>query len=134
MSKERMSAIAGLPGLSYTDFAYSNLEVRGDRSLTIGFDVTNTGGVAGAAVPQVYLVSRAGRPLARLVGFSRISLRPGQRRHVSLRVDPRLLADFDAAAHAWRVPPGQYTVALARSAVDEVLTGSAQVDGETLPP
>ncbi len=121
-------------GLSYTRFAYSRLEVKGGRTLTVGFDVTNIGHVPGAAVPQVYLVSRAGKPLERLVGFSRVSLRPGEKRLVSLRVDPRLLADFVPAAHAWRVPQGRYTIALSRSAEQAVQTASARMESETLPP
>jgi len=121
-------------GLSYTTFDYSSLRVTAGRVLTVSFDVKNTGSRAGSAVPQVYLVSRAGQRLERLIGFSRVSLAAGESRHVSLQIDPRLLADFDAGANGWRMPAGRYTVALARSVTDEVLTGSARVDGEVLPP
>lgn len=121
-------------GLSYTTFKYSSLRVEGGRTLAISFNVSNAGDTAGAAVPQVYLMSRAGQPLQRLIGFSRVALAPGQSQRVTLRVDPRLLADFDPAAHLWRVPAGRYTVALARSATDVVATGSTRMDDKTLQP
>lgn len=121
-------------GLAYTTFAFSRLHVEGGHKLTVDFEMKNTGSRAGSAVPQLYLIERVGSRVKRLVGFTRVTLSPGESRHVRLRVDPRLLADFDTGAHRWRVPAGLYTVALARSAADEVLTAAAQVDGESLRP
>ena len=121
-------------GLSYTAFDYSRLDVEGGRTLTVSFDVSNSGEVAGKAVPQVYLVSRNGKPVQRLIGFSGVDLKPGQTRHVTLSVDPRLLADFDASANGWRVPAGDYAIAVARSATEPVLTGSATIGGEMIQP
>lgn len=121
-------------GLSYTSFRYSHLRIAGGRRLTVGFDVTNTGKVAGKAVPQVYLMSRTGRKLQRLLGFSKVPLSPGQTRHVSVAVDPRFLADFDTTDDDWRVPAGAYAVMVGRSATDAVLTGSVRLKGELLPP
>jgi beta-glucosidase len=121
-------------GLSYTDFGYSNLSVKSGSALTIAFDVTNTGSMAGNAVPQVYLTSRAGEPLKRLIGFSRVPLAPGETQHVSLTVDPRLLADFNVTAHGWQVPAGNYEIMVGRSATDEALTGSVTLASETSPP
>jgi len=121
-------------GLSYTSFDYANLTVTGGQTLTVGFDVTNTGGAAGAAVPQVYLTARGGQELERLIGFARVTLKPGETQHVSVTADPRLLADFDTAAHGWRIAPGAYDVAVSRSAATPVLTGSATLDGALLQP
>ena len=42
--------------------------------------------------------------------------------------------NFDIVKQAGRVPAGRCAVALARSAVDEALMGSARIDGESLPP
>lgn len=121
-------------GLSYTAFAYANLQLDGGKALRVGFDVTNTGSVPGDAVPEIYLTSRGDETLQRLIGFSRVSLKPGETRHVSMNVDPRLLADFDAAHGGWNVPAASYTVALGRSASDTVLTASAPIQGSTLKP
>lgn len=121
-------------GLSYTEFSYSNLELEGGNTVRVSFDVTNSGSVAGDAVPQIYLTSRGGESLERLIGFSRVALSPGETRRVSLHVDPRLLADFDAARDDWNVPAGDYTIALGRSADDMVLTGTARLEGITVEP
>jgi beta-glucosidase len=121
-------------GLSYTDFDYSNLTVTGGATMTVAFDVANTGSVAGDTVPQVYLTARTGKSLQRLIGFSRVALTPGQKQHVSMTVDPRVLADFDAAGHVWRVPAGDYKIMVGRSAVDVVLKGNIQLDAQTLQP
>src|SRR5262249_46759848 len=44
-------------GLSYTSFAYSDLSIEGGETITATFTVTNTGGRAGADVPQLYLAA-----------------------------------------------------------------------------
>lgn len=121
-------------GLSYTTFDYKNLKVDGGKTLTVSFDVTNTGTVAGADVPQVYLTGAPGKSLVRLIGFSRVNLNPGQTEHVSVTADPRLLADFDAAAHSWRVRPGAFKIAVSRSATSAVLQGGASVDATVIKP
>lgn len=82
----------------------------------------------------VYLEARLGKPLERLLAYSRVALSPGQRRHIVLPVDPRLLADFDERMHDWTVPAGGYKVVLARSATDPVLSAMVHIDGEALPP
>ncbi|HUB84083.1 MAG TPA: glycoside hydrolase family 3 C-terminal domain-containing protein [Rhizomicrobium sp.] len=121
-------------GLSYTTFDYRNLAVTGGATLKVSFDAVNSGAVAGSAVPQVYLVSAAGDRTMRLVGFDKVALAPGQIQRVTIDVDPRLLADFDVAAHGWRVRAGTYDVAVGRSATDSVLSGSATVAAAMIKP
>jgi beta-glucosidase len=121
-------------GLSYTSFDFANLEVSAGPPLTVGLDVTNSGGLAGAAVPQVYLTAAAGNSTERLIGFSRIALAPGQTEHVSVVVDPRLLAQFDTGAHGWRIAPGTYGIMVGRSAAEPVLSGSVQLAAALLKP
>ena len=65
------------------------------------FTVANTGAVAGADVPQVYLMAEPHRTQQRLVGFARVDLQPGETRRVTVTVDPRLLANWDSAGHDW---------------------------------
>jgi beta-glucosidase len=97
-------------GLSYTSFAYRHLTVRGlGGDVTVGADVTNTGRRTGTAVPQLYL-GAPDEPPAQLKGFTKITLRPGQTRHVTFRLTPRSFASWDAVAHAWRVAGGDYRV------------------------
>jgi beta-glucosidase len=121
-------------GLSYTTFKYQDLTVEGGSTLTVSFDVTNTGSVAGTDVPQVYLTSAADVSLLRLIGFSKVQLAPGQTQHVSVRADPQLLAGFDTNAPGWRIKAGIYRIAVGHSAVDNVLTGATPVEASIVKP
>ncbi len=121
-------------GLSYTRFAYSNLKVAGGDTLTIDFDVANTGARAGKDAPQVYLTGAAGKTLQRLIGFEKVALAPGETRHVTVTADPRLLGAFDAKANRWSLTGGDYQVAVGASSADLALKGAAKVKARTLKP
>merc|ERR1712241_920270 len=62
-------------GLSYTSFSLSNLRVSYD---SVSVTVTNTGKLAGVAVPQPYLKfpEAAGEPPMQLKGFSSVMIEP----------------------------------------------------------
>ena len=77
-------------GLSYTRFAYSELEVeRGDGGVAVRVTVDNTGGRDGDEVVQVYASQSATfrTPLRRLVAFRRVSVGQGQSLPVKLWID-----------------------------------------------
>ncbi len=85
-------------GLSYTRFSYSQPAVsRAEVPLrevlaqghnpvvTVGVDVKNTGSVAGTEVVQMYIRNtEAGvsQPVRELKGFTRVTLAPGEQKHV----------------------------------------------------
>ncbi|MGQ3045407.1 MAG: beta-glucosidase [Niveispirillum sp.] len=121
-------------GLSYTSFAYDKLSVKGGDTLTVSFRVTNTGAVAGKDAPQVYLTGAGGVKLQRLIGFDKVDLTPGETRVVTLKADPRLLANFDEAARQWRVAGGTYEVTVGPSASTVALTGTAKVTKRVMKP
>jgi beta-glucosidase len=121
-------------GLSYTSFAYDRLKVKGGKTLSVTFDVINTGKRAGADVPQVYLTDAAGRKMFRLIGFKRVDLAPGARRTVTLTADRRLLARFEEARPGWLIEAGTYTVMLGKSSIEPVLMGSARIAAQVLKP
>jgi beta-glucosidase len=121
-------------GLTYTKFDYANLKVEGGDTLSVSFDVRNSGKVAGRDVPQLYLTDAAGKPRTRLIGWSSVTLAPGGMTRVTLKTDPRLLADFDEAAHGWHVAAGHYQVALGASADDLRLKGAADLKDERIKP
>ncbi len=118
-------------GLSYTDFAYSGLGVTGGETVTARFTVRNTGKREGADVPQIYLQAIDGGATPRLLGFQRVSLKPGESRTITVVADPRLLADYDTAAGQWRIRPGAYTIALAKSAIDPVQARTVRLRART---
>jgi beta-glucosidase len=79
-------------------------------------DVTNTGLVAGQDVVQLYLSARPGGPARRLLAFSKVALKPGETKHMTLTADPRLIADFDVAGRGWKIAAGRYEVGIGRDA------------------
>jgi beta-glucosidase len=118
-------------GLSYTTFAYEHFKIEGANTLTISFDVINTGTRAGADVPQVYLTATPMGPDLRLIGFSRVELPGGARRSIRLSVDRRLLGRYDEDKHLWRLPAGTYAAQLGTSATQLGTSQSATLKGAT---
>jgi beta-glucosidase len=114
-------------GLSFTHFQYANLSVTGGKTLRISFEVQNAGARQGADVPQIYLVSAAGRPRLRLIGFKRVSLQAGEKAQVTTEADPRLLGQFNEKSRRWVVPAGRYGVSVGRSSGDLELHGEASM-------
>jgi beta-glucosidase len=122
-------------GLSYTRFAYSALRIEGGDTPTVRFTVTNTGARAGADVPQLYAAVsvRGGPAIRRLVGFEKVDLAPGESRIVSLKIDPRLLAEYDVAVGGWRIRGGAIPLTIGRHAGDAMLHGTARIAPGRLP-
>ncbi len=114
-------------GLSYTSFGYRNLKVEDGDGLKVSFDVTNTGKVAGADAPQLYVTAGKRKSMVRLAGFQKVDLQPGETKRVTLSVDPRVLADYDTAKPGWTLPAGSYPLYVGAHAGDPALTGSAKL-------
>jgi beta-glucosidase len=123
-------------GLSYTRFRYSDLRISGGKTVSASFTVTNIGKRAGADVPQLYAtVSDApGGALRRLIGWSKLTLAPGESRRVRVTADPRLLAHFDDTQNGWRIAAGDYRIELGASARDLRLATTTRLDDRMLPP
>ena len=117
-------------GLSYTSFEYSDLAVVVDApapaaAVTVTFNVTNSGSVAGAEVAQLYLSFPAGlgEPPQLLRGFQKTRvLQPGESAAVALALDAPRLSIFDVVPDAWRVPRGVFGVRVGASSRDIRLT------------
>jgi beta-glucosidase len=121
-------------GLSYSRFSYDALAVTGGGTVTARFTVTNRGNRGATDVPQVYLVGGARHARERLIGWQRVTLAPGRSAVVTVTADPRLLADWDEAAHGWRLHGGFYSVAVGASATDLRMHRRVKVAAALLPP
>jgi beta-glucosidase len=121
-------------GLSYTSFTYRNPVVTGGETLRLTVEVVNTGRVAGADVPQMYVAREGSGALMRLAAFQRVTLRPGEARRVTLVAEPRVVADYDTALPGWRIAGGRYRVALARDATDRSTVLEATLRPRTMKP
>ena len=121
-------------GLSYTSFAYGNPVVAGGRSLSVTLDVTNTGRREGTDVPQMYVARDGGATPMRLAGFTRVTLKPGETRRITLTAEPRIVADYDTTLPGWRIAEGTYRVAVAHDAQDRTLVMTTRMKAATMKP
>ena len=121
-------------GLSYTHFTYSGLSVADDGGkVSINFDVTNDGARAGKATPQVYIGPNGDQGWEaprRLAAFAKVELAPGATQHVTVGVDPRLLAVYK---DGWQIKAGDYTVSLGASSRDFATTAALTLEAQSLP-
>lgn len=92
-------------GLSYTTFEYGPLTLSSDQmtaegSITASVSVTNTGARDGAEVVQLYirdLVGSTTRPVQELKGFEKITLKAGETKKVTFRIDEEMLRFYNHA-------------------------------------
>jgi beta-glucosidase len=124
-------------GLSYTTFHYTGIAAAPapNGGVRVQLSIHNGGNRAGMAVGQVYASPANGGWEAprRLVGFAKVELAPNAAQTVTVDVDPRLLATFDDAAHAWRIAEGSYTFALGSSSRDLHATTTVTLPALSLP-
>lgn len=99
-------------GLSYSSFHVGNVTARGGATISVDADVTNDGAVEGKETVQVYAAPPGDSEpeMARLIGWSKVDLRAGETRHVSIVSDPRLIADFDTECPCWHIDGDDYAV------------------------
>ena len=121
-------------GLTYTQFAYRNPVVRGGKTLSVTFELVNTGPREGVDVPQIYVGRDGGTAPMRLGAFTRVTLKPGETRRITLTAEPRIVADYDTALPGWRIAAGRYRVALARDAADRTMVSTATLEAQTMKP
>ena len=123
-------------GLSYTTFEYSNLTVDRDRlkdtdALRVSVDVTNTGGMAGKEVVQLYVADREStviRPVKELRDFAKVELAPGETKTVAFTLDKRAFAYYSVRIHDWHVETGEFDILIGRSSRDIVLSKTVTVE------
>jgi beta-glucosidase len=122
-------------GLSYTSFKYAKLRLDGpalarDGAMNVDVDVVNTGKAAGDSVVQLYAAwpkSQVQRPRQALVGFRRVSLRPGETRTVRIPLKARQLAYWNSARGAYEVEAAPLTLMVGESSADIRLTRTVEV-------
>lgn len=123
-------------GLSYTRFDWTDLtvdvqETPTDGEFTLSFTVRNTGGRSGTEVVQLYLhdpVASVVQPVQRLVGYTRVELKPGEARCLRVTI-PADLASFTGRDGRRVVEPGELEVRLAASSADPRLTARVTLTG-----
>lgn len=116
-------------GLSYTTFGFGDLSVsEAGGKLSAALKVTNTGGVKGSEVVQVYVQpkqrAKVNRPVKELQGFTKVELGPGETKTVTVDLETKYAASYwDEERSKWCVEAGEYEVVVSDSS--EVREGKA---------
>lgn len=114
-------------GLSYTSFAYSNLQVDTDRLLPgneihLTVNVQNTGNLPGDEVVQFYVhaTGTVKRPILQLAGYKRIALQRGETQSVrfALPHDHLALRYWDDAKNEFAYETGNVDLLVGSSSAD----------------
>lgn len=113
-------------GLSYTRFDYSDLKLSTETlakngAAMIQVAVKNTGSRAGDEVVQLYVQypqSKVVRPVKELKGFSRVSLKPGETKIISVPIKAESLAWWNEKTGRWEVETGPVAILAGGSSTD----------------
>jgi beta-glucosidase len=137
-------------GLSYTTFNLSNIEISKQCNTTITaapptqaivpggnpalweelyrvtVTLTNNGSVAGATVPQLYIImpssAPAGTPPKQLRGFEKVFLNLGEASMVTFALMRRDLSYWDVVSQEWIIPSGEFIFSVGFSSRDLQVT------------
>lgn len=122
-------------GLSYTTFAYSDLqldkkEMSDKEHVEVSVKVKNTGKRAGKTVVQLYVAApetEVVRPVRELRGFEKVSLEAGEEKTVTFTLDERAFAYWNTQIHDWYAEEGSYQVMIGENADQMCLSGEILV-------
>lgn len=124
-------------GLSYTEFAYSDLKLstahlEQTEELGLTVTVTNSGDRAGKEVVQVYVAPPTDgifRPVRELRAFQKVALEPGQSKTITLSLNRRAFSYYNVQAKDWQVDGGEHTIEVGSSSRDIRLSQKLTVAG-----
>lgn len=123
-------------GLSYTNYAYSNLKlgshkIKDTQTLTVSVDVTNTGHMAGKEIVQLYVSDKTGsanRPPKELKDFVKVYLEPGETKTVTMTLNKRSFAWYNTKISDWYAADGSYDILIGKSSREIVLTDTVELE------
>lgn len=119
-------------GLSYTEFAYSDIHAKvteksGQRvRVTVSCAVKNTGDRKGAETVQLYVSDKEAsvpRPSKELKGFQKVTLKPGESSILVFELEERDFSYYCVEEERWRWEPGEFEILLGSSSRDIRLKG-----------
>lgn len=122
-------------GLSYTQFLYSDLQIRKDQkqSYHITFYIENIGNISGSEVSEVYIKnpdSDVFRAKKELKGFEKTHLNPGEKKRVEIIIDDRAFSVYQNTE--FQVIGGVYEIQVGASVQDIRLSDKIEVNGGEL--
>ena len=116
-------------GLSYTKFAYRDLEIT-DKG--VKFKIKNIGKVDGKEIAQLYVGKRHSfvfRPRIELKGFVKVALKAGEEKTVEIPFDEYTFRYFDISSKRFETEGGEYQIFVGSSSKDLLLDGVITKEG-----
>ena len=115
-------------GLSYSSFEYGDAVLHAPKigtgeNLYVTVPVTNTSGIGGEEVVQVYVKRNDDpqAPVKSLRAFRRVYLEPGQTRQVELQIDPESFRFYEPGTDGLVAKAGEYTILYGGTSADSGL-------------
>ena len=123
-------------GLSYTEFAYSDLklsdtELTDKDKLEVSLTVTNTGKVKGKEVIQLYVADKEStvhRPVKELKAFDKIELEAGESKSVNFNLNKRDFSYYSKVYDRWLAESGEFQILVGSSSRDIRLKGNLNLN------
>lgn len=122
-------------GLSYTTFEYSDIklsasDIKDTDTLKVSFKIKNTGNRDGAEVAELYVADKAStiyRPKKELRAFTKVFLKAGEEKEVTLELGKRAFAYYNINISDWHVESGEFEIMVGASSRDIKLTATVNV-------
>lgn len=112
-------------GLSYSSFAYHDLQVAvDDERILVEYQITNHSGVDGKEISQIYvqdMLPVVYRPQKELKAFSKDFIAAGQTKTIKVELNKQHLAYYSTAKDSWTVDDGVYQIIVGPNVSDEAL-------------
>ncbi len=112
-------------GLSYTNFAYSDVKLSSSKfkkEITATVEITNSGKSPGKEVVQLYISAPTDvldKPAMELKGFGKTKLlQPGESQTLTFTITADKLASFNTERTSWIADAGTYTLKVGASSAD----------------
>ena len=122
-------------GLSYATFEIADVAAAktGANTATVTATVTNTSDVDAAETVQVYVApgkADVARPKHELKGFTKVFLKAGESKTVTIDLDERAFAYWSEKYNDWHVEAGEYAIEVGVSSRDIAGTVAVALDGD----
>jgi beta-glucosidase len=120
-------------GLSYTTFAYKNLQVpistNTGNEVKVAVEVTNTGKMDGEEVVQAYvsdMESSVPIPIRSLAGFKKVFLKAGETKKVEITLKPESFSVIDKT-YSQVIEPGKFVVSIGGKQPGDIIPADGSV-------
>ena len=122
-------------GLSYTNYAYSNLvldqqSISAGSTLKLSVEIKNSGAMDGLEIVQLYvrdIESSVPRPIKELKGFQKIHLKAGSKTTVHFTLVERDFSFWDVTTQDWKLEPGIFEILIGSSSNNIIAKAKLQI-------